>query len=344
MIRIFFLFIFLGVISIRIIAQPFQNAGEYIGYIGKTNDAMSEKYISYMSGVSHGKSARKVEKRRQEVLNAIYDARANVQGLAPFQGDRSLKDSTVAYYKILVNVFNEDYGKIVNMEEIAEQSYDAMEAYLLAQKKAHEKLEQAATAWFETQKKFAANHNVNLIEDKSILAEKMKIADAVMSHYHEVYLIFFKSYKQEAYLLDAANRKDIVSIEQNINALKKFSEDGIEKLKSLKGYNNDPSLIMACRNILYFYKDEAAKGATITDFLLKEENFGKIKKSFDAKSSAKRTQQDVDQFNKAVNDINGAVKNYNDQNEEFNKRRGQELDGWNNAVKDFLDMYMPERK
>jgi hypothetical protein len=49
-------------------------------------------------------------------------------GIAPWKGDRSFRDTTVAYLKLLYIVFNEDYGKIVNMEEIAEQSYDAMEA------------------------------------------------------------------------------------------------------------------------------------------------------------------------------------------------------------------------
>ena len=125
-------------------AQDFQNAGDYISYINKANEALTVKYLTYLSAVSHGKSARKVEKRRQEVVGAISDTRFNIAGMPPYKGDRTLKDTTVAYIKILYNVFNEDYGKIVNMEEIAEQSYDAMEAYLLAQDKAQEKLEQAS--------------------------------------------------------------------------------------------------------------------------------------------------------------------------------------------------------
>jgi hypothetical protein len=332
------------IISLQTFAQDFQNAGDYITYITKANEALSEKYISYLSGVSHGKSARKVEKRRQEVLNSIYEARANMQGLPPFQGDRSLKDSTVAYYKILVNVFNEDYGKIVNMEEIAEQSYDAMEAYMLAQKKANEKLEDASKAQHDTQKEFAKRHNVNLIEEQTTVGAKMKLANTIMGHYDEVYLIFFKSYKQEGYLMEATKKKDIVSIEQNISALQKFAEEGMSKLKDIKAYNNDPTLIVACKGLLSFYKEEAAKSNIITDFFLKEENFNKIKKSFDSQSSSRRTQQDIDQYNQAVKDINAAVKNYNDQNKEFNNDRNRVINDWNNASKDFLDRYMPERR
>jgi hypothetical protein len=328
----------------RSAAQAFENAGQYMDHISKANQVLTEKYLLYLSGMSHGKSARKVEKRRLEVVQAISDTKFSIMGMPPYKGDRTLKDTTVAYLKILNNVFNEDYGKIVNMEEIAEQSYDLMEAYMLAQEKANEKLQQASLRQNEMQKKFAEKNNVTLIENESVSEAKMKIAGAVMKHYDEVYLVFFKSYKQEAYLMDAINKKNVNSIEQNINSLQSFSEQGLEKLKGLKGYNNDASLIIACRNLLNFYKEEAKKGSAMTDFFLKEENFAKLKKQFDSKPGSKRTQQDVDQFNKAVKDINSAGNDYNAINNDLNKQRSKTLDGWNDAVKKYLDEYIPVQK
>ena len=229
--------------------------------------------------MSHGKSARKVEKRRLEVLQAISDTKFSIMGMPPYKGDRTLKDTTVAYLKILNSVFNEDYGKIVNMEEIAEQSYDLMEAYMLAQEKANEKLQQASDRQNEMQKQFAAKHNITLIESESASEAKMKIASAVMKHYDEVYLIFFKSYKQEAYLMEAVNQKNVNSIEQNVNSLQSFSEQGLEKLKDMKGYNNDASLIIACRNLLNFYKDEAKKGFGYDRFFSESRKFCKTEKT-----------------------------------------------------------------
>src|SRR5512138_2088387 len=119
-------------------AQTYEDAGQYMNYISKQNQDLTLIFLSYVSAASHGKSARKVEKRRLEVLDAINTTRFNIQGMLPWKGDRSYRDSTVAYLKLLNIVFNEDYAKIVDMEDIAEQSYDAMEAYMLAQQKAHE--------------------------------------------------------------------------------------------------------------------------------------------------------------------------------------------------------------
>jgi hypothetical protein len=335
-------FIFsMTLVATRANAQ-YENAGQYMDHISNANQKLTEKYLVYLSSVSHGKSARKVEKRRQEVVETIMNTRMDIMGMPPFKGDRTLRDTTVAYLKILNSVFNEDYGKIVNMEEIAEQSYDAMEAYMLAQEKAQEKLNEASARQMNQQKVFANKHSVTLVDGgETGLEAKMKLASSVMKHNDEVYLIFFKSYKQEAYLLDAMGKKNINAIEQNLNSLQSFSEQGLEKLKNLQGYNGDNSLIEACRNILNFYLEEVKRGPAFTDFFLKEENFKKIKKKFDA---SKKTQADADEYNKAVNDMNAAVKTYNDTNNEMNKKRSKELDGWNKASKKYMDTYMPTQQ
>ena len=335
---------FLFFLSFNPSAQNFENAGQYMDFISNANQVLTIKYLTYMSAVSHGKSARKVEKRRTEVVNAISDTKFSVMGMPPWKGDRTLKDTTVAYLKILNTVFNEDYSKIVNMEEIAEQSYDAMEAYLLAQEKAYEKLNQAAERQHEMQKQFAAKNNINLIESTSELEEKSKTANAVLAHCNEVYLVFFKPYKQEGYLIEAMNQKNLVSMEQDINSMKKMADDGMEQLKKIKGYNNDASLIAACRNMLIFYKSEAARSATLTDFFLKEESFAKIKKQFESKPASKRTQQDIDQYNNAVNDMNTASKSFNATNNELNKERSDALNDWNKAYNRFRDEYMPKQQ
>jgi hypothetical protein len=342
---IFLVPLFILCFTFRPNAQTYETAVQYLDYINKVNSDLSAKYLFYISAVSHGKSARKVEKRRIEVVNAISDTKYMVMAMPPWKGDKTLKDTTIAHLKILNIVFNEDYGKIVNMEEIAEQSYDAMEAYMLAQEKAQEKLNEAADRQHAMQKVFAEKNNIKLVEGADSEQEtKSKIVNAVMSHCNDVYLVFFKPYKQEAYLMEALGKKNLVSIEQNINALKKISEEGLDKLKDLKGYNNDGSLIVACRNALLFYKEEASQGAVMTDYLLKEENFNKLKKQFEAKPANKRTQPDVDEFNKAVNDINAALKKYNAVNEDLNKQRTKALNDWNKTYSKYMDEYMPKQQ
>jgi hypothetical protein len=336
---------FLLSVSLRIAAQSFETPVDYLNHINKANNDLTVKYLVYLSAVSHGKSARKVEKRRFEVVNAITDTRYAISTMPPWKGDRSLKDTSVAYLKILFSVFSEDYGKIVNMEEIAEQSYDAMEAYLLAQEKAYEKLNEAGKRQHEMQKVFAAKNNINLIDDgESDIEAKSRIVSEVMDHCNDVYLVFFKCYKQEAYLMDAISKKNLVAIEQSLSSLKKFTAEGIEKLKDIKPYGGDASLIAACRKMMTYYNAETDKGSVISDYFLKEEEFNKIKKQFDAKPAGKRTQQDVDQFNNAVNDINNVLSKFNNTMNDLNKQGNAALNDWNKTYSKYMDEHMPKQQ
>jgi hypothetical protein len=325
-------------------AQPFEHAGQYLDHITKAKEELTTKYLVYLSASAHGKSLRKVEKRRVEVVNAISDTRYNVMGMGTWKGDKTLRDTTVAYLKILNTVFNEDYGKLVNMEEIAEQSYDAMEAYLLAQEKAYEKLDEASKKQYEMQKQFAAKYNINLIEQESEIGAKSKTASEVMHHHNEVYLVFFKSYKQEAYLMDAISKKNLVSIEQSLSALAKFSEEGKKKLQNMTGYKADNSLIASGIRMMEHYKWESTKGPAITDYFLKEEEFNKIKKQLETKPESKRTQEDVDKYNKAVNDINAVLNTFNSTMSEVSKKSNAALNDWNKTSSKYLDEHMPRQQ
>lgn len=328
----------------RLNAQAFEHAGQYMDYIGKANEKITVMYLTYLSAVGHNKSIRKVEKRREELINNIMNTRLDIMGMPPWKGDRTYKDTTAAYLQLLYHVFNEDFRKIMNMEEIAEQSYDAMEAYMLAQEQAQKKLGEANDKLMRTQRDFAKRHEVKILESESELERKSKEASALMKHHSDVYLIFFKAFHQEGYVMEALAKNNLTALEQSKNALLKYANEGQEKLRSMKGYNNDPSLIAVCRDILTFFEEEARKLNYATDFLMQQEAFAKMKKSFDSKPAAQRTQKDVDDFNKGVKDINFAVNTFNSTNNALNKERSRVLNNWNNASKQYLDQYMPVQK
>ena len=323
-------------------AQTFDNAGTYMDYITNEHRAIMQDVLGYTSAVAHGKSARKVDKRRKEMLVTIKDAKKKIAAMPPYKGDRSYRDSVVVLLEMTYIVMNEDYEKIVNMEEIAEQSYDAMEAYMKAQEVADDKLDQSQERAIQAQKEFAADNNVNLIEAKDELSKKMRQAGRVNSYYHRLYLVFFKSYKQEYYLVEALNKNDISGLEQNRNALISCSKESLAKLDTMRAFDGDISVVMAARQMMNFYLIEAKdKMPILIDFILKKENFDKVKKAFDAKPQNERTQEDVDQYNKAVNDMNAAVVEYNKNNQWINENRSKQIQNWNTSVQKFMDKVMP---
>ena len=316
-----------------------------MNYMGEQYEAILMDFLSYNSAIAHSKSARKADNKRLELIQTVKNAKQKISAMPAYEGDKSLRDSAVAFLNISYLILTDDYGKIINLEDVAEQSYDAMEAYLLARDMAGKKLDEASDRLNETEKKFAAAHNVNLVDTTSDLEVKAKKAGEVNDYYRVIYLIFFKSYKQEAYLLDAINAKNINAIEQNRNTLLKYSEEGLTKLQTLAPYTNDKSLILSCQQMLQFYQKECKEKIQVyTDYFLKQENFNKIKKAFDAKKEADRKQEVVDQYKQAVKDLNAAATLYNNNNNQVNSSRSTLIDNWNKSVDTFLQKHTPKYK
>jgi hypothetical protein len=339
------IFIFVLLICGSAWAQTPDTPVEYMDYFANREAELSSKYMSYMSEVAHGSRARKMEKRRQALIDEIKQNLTEARRLKPFKGDVALRDAFVSYWDILFKVFNEDYHKIVDMEEIAEQSYDKMEAYLMAQEKAGDVLDQAYDKVPEAYRTFAEKNNVKLVEGgTSKMDKKLRQVSLVNSYGHKIFLIFFKSYKQEAYLLDAYGRKDVNGLEQNKNTLLKYAEEGLAKLDTIRPFQGDGSLITACRKVLEFHKAETQQVQLLSDYLMKTDDFNKIKKSFDTKPAAKRTQADIDAYNNAVNDMNKAIEASNKLNVKTNIDRDKVMNNWESTRKRFMDQHVPKAK
>lgn len=319
-------------------------AVEHMTFLSGQEETLSLKYLSYMSEVAHGARARKMEKRRQELIAAVRLAIREGNKLRPFEGDASLRNAYVNYWTVLLSIFNEDYGKIIDMEEVAERSYDAMESYLLLQDKVDEKLKEAYNKVPEAYSTFAASHHVQLTQGQSTkLDRKLNETSRVNNYVRQLFLINFKSSVQESNMIDALNKGDLNGMEQSKNALKTYSEEGLSRLDTLKPYKGDGSLITACRKVLEFQKNESTRITVLSDYMLKRDEFEKIKKAFDAKPANSRKQADVDAYNKSLEAMNKGIADYNKVNDELNKGRDKALQNWETTRKRFLDQHVPHK-
>ena len=312
----------------------------YMGKISKQLDDINVKYIAYLSASSHG-SIRKAEKKRQAMMDQIEKSKANVNALPYYKGDKDLQKAAMDYMRLLTDVQNENYAKVVNLEDIAEQSYDNMEAYLLLKKKVNEKMHDAGEAQSKAQQAFCAKNNITLRSVEDEMSLKMKKANQVMDYQDVLYLIFFKCSAQENSLMQAIEKHDITAIEQSKNSMVKYADEGLSRLDTIKSFEGDATLKTACKRSLEFFKKEADKTSVTTDFFMKSEAFEQVKKSFENNPNAKKDKNEIDKFNKAVNDINAASNNYNNNGQKLNSDRKAAYEDWNNTQKAFLDTHVP---
>jgi len=339
--RLLFVPFLMGFLSLSVFSQDMDNPGTYMNAISKARGDMDSKYMAYVSAAAHGRRARKVEKLRQEVLDNITESRYKTTDLPMYKGDNSLRQASIDYIKLLYIVFSEDYKKIVDVEELAEQSVDEMQAYLLLQDKVNQRLNEGWANFDKATKDFAAKYNVTLTQEASPLGQKLETADKLNKHLNSVYLAFFKCNWEDGQLVKAMNDKKVNDLEQARSALLSYATQGLKDLDTIKPFEGDPSLVASCRRVLQFYQQEAEKDVPkLTDFYVKQAEFDKQKQAMESKGNS-RTQADVDAYNKAVNDMNSAVKTFNQTNQKVNTARSTAVNDFNESEKRFADTHMP---
>lgn len=323
-------------------AQKLKSASSYLDFIGEQYSLLSDKYYQYLSAVAHSDNIIKVEKKRQELLNTSWKATNTVRTMPSFNGDRSLRDSAAVYLNLNHRILKEDFDKILNMAQIAENSYNDMEAFLLAQEQAAKKLESANLRMVIEQKSFAEKYGVELYERNDITYDKMLATNEVIKYYNQLYLLFFKCHKEDYFLQGAVLRNNVDEIKQHQGQLKAFAEEGLEQLEQMIAYDGDASLLIATANILRFYEEisqNEIEEILVFESIKKEYEAAKAK--FESTPESEKTQEDYTYYNHTVRNYNMRANQYNTANNYLHSSRSSNNEAWNNAFKTFINNHIP---
>lgn len=334
---------------LSIVATTYAQEDSPTDALNKINAQVSlvnQKYMAYMSELAHGTKIKKAEKKHVAFMEQIDNSRYALSSIPYYKGDKSLHEGTKSYLQLITNLQRDNLGKVINLEEIAEQSYDAMEAYLLLKRKINERMEAASQEQTVMVETYCAKHNIELTQaEETEQSLKMKKLDAVMDYKEMMYLIFFKASVHEDQLIEAMNKKNITAMEQIRSTITKYSNEGLQKLDTIKGYNgSDATLKLALKRTLDFFKKEAETLDAFTEFQMKEETFNAVKKAFEKNSRAQSDQKEIDKYNAAVKEMNKSSEKFTQVNQQLNKNRTETYKNWNEANKRFLDTHVPYSK
>jgi hypothetical protein len=333
--------VFILLIAYTTHSQSFKNASEYLDFIATEQESVTKNMWKYTKAIAHSKNDRTINAKRNVLLKTVEKAIAKIENADGYDGE-DYKKQVLTYMRLNESLLNQDYAKIIDMKEVAEQSYDAMEAYVLARELADQKMEDAYNEYDTNFRLFAAKHNISIVESETDLGNKMKISNQVFNHYNELYLIYFKVSINEMYLIDALSKNDVGAIQQNANALSQTAKEGLEILKTIELYKNDKSIAEVTKDAFEFFIDEADNQVPqLTEFLILNEDFETIRNTLEKTPERKRTKEQIDTYNKKVKDINKAVDNYNKVNTELNKDRQNIINKLNTTNENFLAKHIP---
>ena len=335
------IFCFMSMLNLK--AQEFKSAVDYLNYIEKEQKTISKSTWKYTSAVAHSKSARRIDVTRKQLVKSIDVAKKKISDLKDgYKGDVEYKNQVIQFLDISKININEEYEKIINLQEVAEQSYDAMEAYLLLRDLVNEKLDSENEKVENSFKSFALKYNITISTGSSELGQKIKLSNEVFDYHTALYLIFFKVNFTDNNLSKAIEKKDLSAIQQNVTALIQYSDEGLEKLKAIKPYKGDSSILIATKKMVEYYKKEALQFVPkAIDFLMFNDKFDNAKKSIEAKSAKDRTKEEIDNFNTMVKQVNKEIETYNKANNTNFQEKSNLINGWNTTGENFISSHVP---
>ena len=318
-----------------------QSAYDYFAQINEHYNEINKDTWSYIKQVSRGRNARRIDKKRQELIGTLRNARYQVSQSGSFEGDASLRNATKDYLSLLILSLNEDYKRIVDLEEIAEESYDAMEAYILTKERVNSKIENAFDELQGAQNSFASKHNINLVEDESRISKKLNNAGEVISYYNKLYLLFYKPYWYENQLLKAMEENRIGDMEQYRQTLASTAKEALDSLQMINDFYDNSSLKQACNEILYFLHGEGERYVPdLIGFYITQNKMQEASNKMESTPRKKLTQNDIDNYNQIVNNYNEEVNSFNETQEYLNKFRSKALENWEKTASNFYDEYL----
>lgn len=330
--------------TLNLVAQDFKTPVDYLSYLGKEQQAIARSTWKYTSAVAHSTSARRIEATRKQLVKSIQVASKKIEALKNgYKGDVEFRDKVLNYLYFAEKNINEEYSKIIDMQEVAQQSYDFMEAYIMTRDLVNKKLDDEMEKVKLAQSEFAQKYNITLTDEESELGKKIKISNEVFDYHSVLYLIFFKVNVTDFNLSKAIESKDLVAIEQNASSLGKYADEGLEKIKTLSKYKNDASLLDETKKTLLYYKNVAEEYTPkVVAYLMFYDKFENAKKTLEAKSENDRTKEEVDNYNSMVKQVNKEIANYNKLSSSNFQDRTNTINAWNGAADDFIARHVPQ--
>lgn len=317
-------------------------AVEYMKQIDANYTQLSVDMWEYMRAVAHSRNAGKIERKRQTLIQTSGLALDAVKGTKDFNGSLAYRDSVLSFLSISNKVLKEDYGRLVALEDHAGDSYQEMEDYMTAKDFASEKLEIASENLLNAQKMFCEEYGIELLENTSERAAKLKKAGEVFDYYNEFYMVFFKSNFQESLFIQVMKSKDVDSMKVAMGELFIYTQAGIALLANKDSYNGDMSVKAVTEELLFFYEEEALTHfPTFIKFYEDKAAFVKIKEELEKTPEDQRTQEMIDAYNAAGMALNEAVVKFNDLNKQLNFKRNELINKWNTVSGAFTDRNVP---
>lgn len=282
---------------------------EYSDYIVSEQEKVGEKFIEFSNLLLTSTDVKANEAKRQEVVRQIELSLRRLRNMAPFKEGAKLRDEAVSVFESYRDLHMNEYARVAVLVAQKDNSLEALEEYFVMQIKVERKMRESADRLRTAQAKFAETYKMALVHNPMQDQFDRILASNIYSR--EVFLEYIAVAKVNEAWWTAMEKSDAVEMEKQRLAL--LEAVRASKLGGMGDFRGDTG-----------FRDAAKARADYFATLATSD----YKEIAEVLGNAKRTKEDVD-F------VNGAIDKYNEQNQALNKK-------FNEAHRDLKLKALPE--
>ncbi len=317
-----------------------QTAAEYNNALMQEISPVSAATAAYLDAATHSHNAPLANAKLAAMLKVMEQAQAHVSAMPGYKGYIGLRDSVLSYL-ILAHTTAASYSGVMTDEEMMKLSYEKMKNYMETSDDLNDKLTAFNAVIRREQRRFA-DKNGFIIEAKRPMDDKFMEIKQVFRYYHKVFLIVFKSSRQEADFIDSLDGGNPKVLELMRTRLQQYTDNGIQQLDTMHGYAGDASYLQSGQEIMAFYEMEAkTKFPILVDYCQKKEKFDRQSAAVLKLPEKDRTDKMIESYNANRKLVVDAMTLYNSANQELNTKRIALVDRYNKVMLNFLDKNAP---
>jgi len=322
--------------------QKFQTPTEYVSYIKDQENNISKSTWKYTSAIAQ-KNWVKIEECKEKLIKDIQVAKKKIGKLKEgYNGDVAYQNQILYYFDLCEKSLTEEYGKIIDLNDLAEQSNDAMDAYMQLDELVNAKLDAENEKVLATYKSFAEKYNVALTE-KSEWSQKISVYNQVCAYFNEINLLCFKVNFTDENLSKAILNADLGAIQQNNNILVQYSDEGLSKLETIQPYDGDYSVINSATKVFEYYKKQGQEYIpSVIGFFMSLDKFKNARTTLQSKSKEEKSQEEKDNYTAILKNLENelvAIRKVIYNNE---KNKNELLSQWKATGQDFIVRHIPK--
>ena len=329
----------LSLVVLSVFGQTDPEAYEFLKSVSSPIGEVMEESNDYVRHSVHDDDEAALEQRRKKLVASINAAIQKVESAKPYSRGGSLKREGLDILELMKGIYEVDILETIALAKSKDESYEAMEKYHNARKASREKLKKAQDTFSRLQDGYAQKFGIEITKDEAKALEIQKMSE-VSDYTQAISLAVFRATKAADLFIEASKANDATLYEKKRKEAESAAAIAANELKAIGGYKGNTELYKAALDLVETYGEGASGGFKNYETTMKDRvELDQLGKKL---NKGKKTQEDVDRYNKLVGEVNDGVNAYNDFINKFNAKSSKSTENYNNALTKFQKTYIPK--